>query len=130
MPSFGKNSLHQLSTCDERLQRVFNEVIKHWDCTIIEGHRGEAAQHLAFVTGKSKLDWPNGNHNAEPSKACDVAPYPINWADTEGFKLFAFFVVGVGAGMGIKIRWGGDWNMDFNTRDNKFNDLVHFEVRD
>lgn len=130
MPAFGPGSLHQLSTCDPRLQQVLNEVIKHWDCTVIEGHRGEAAQHLAFVTGKSQKDWPNGNHNATPSKAADVAPYPINWSDTQGFVLFAFFVIGVAAGMGIKLRWGGDWNMDFNTRDNKFNDLVHFEVLD
>ena len=130
MPAFGPASAARLATCDERLQRVFNKVAETWNCTVIEGHRGEAAQHLAFVTHKSQLDWPNGNHNSKPSKACDVAPYPINWSDTHGFVLFAFFVLGVAAGMGIKLRWGGDWNTDFNIRDNKFNDLVHFEVLD
>jgi len=31
--------------------------------------------------------------------------------------------------MGLKIRWGGDWDMDTQTKDNKFDDLVHFELR-
>ena len=86
MPAFGQASAARLATCDERLQRLFQEVVKTFDCTIIEGHRGEAAQHLAFVTGKSKLDWPNGNHNAKPSKAVDVAPFPVDWTDQKDRK--------------------------------------------
>jgi len=31
--------------------------------------------------------------------------------------------------MGMKIRWGGDWDMDTQTKDNKFDDLVHFELK-
>ena len=30
--------------------------------------------------------------------------------------------------MGIDIRWGGDWDRDTEVRDNKFDDLVHFEI--
>ena len=26
------------------------------------------------------------------------------------------------------VRWGGDWNMDNNFKDQKFNDLPHFEL--
>ena len=29
----------------------------------------------------------------------------------------------------LKIRWGGDWDMDTQTKDNKFDDLVHFELK-
>jgi hypothetical protein len=32
--------------------------------------------------------------------------------------------------MGIKIRWGGDWDMDTETKDNNFDDLVHFEIKE
>ena len=39
MPKFGSKSRERLATCDERLQKVFNEVIKHVDCSILEGHR-------------------------------------------------------------------------------------------
>lgn len=30
--------------------------------------------------------------------------------------------------LGMEIRWGGDWDRDGDTRDNKFNDLYHFEL--
>jgi hypothetical protein len=30
----------------------------------------------------------------------------------------------------VRVRWGGDWDGDFETKDNKFDDLVHFEILD
>lgn len=129
MPSFSQTSKDRLATCDARLQRVFNEVIKHFDCTIIIGHRGEQAQNEAFAGGKSQKQWPNGNHNSMPSKAVDVAPYPIDWDDRERMTLFAGFVMGIAQGMGIDIRWGGDWNENTKVKDNSFDDLPHFEVK-
>ena len=130
MPSFGKSSQDKLATCDPRLQKVFNEVIKHFDCTVIEGHRGEAAQNKAFAEGKSKLKYPQSKHNKTPSLAADVLPYPIDWNDTNRMRYFAGFVVGIAATMGIKIRWGGDWNQNTELKDNSFNDLPHFELVD
>lgn len=130
MPKFGKASLDKLATCDDRLQRVFNEVIKYFDCTVIEGHRGEAAQNKAFAEGKSKLKYPQGKHNKTPSLAADVLPYPIDWNDTNRMRYFAGFVVGIAASMGITIRWGGDWNQNTELKDNSFNDLPHFELAD
>lgn len=130
MPAFGKASQEKLATCDPRLQKVFNEVIKHFDCTVIEGHRGEAAQNKAFAEGKSKLKYPQSKHNKTPSLAADVLPYPIDWNDTNRMRYFAGFVVGIAATMGIKIRWGGDWNQNTELKDNSFNDLPHFELVD
>ena len=130
MPAFGKASQEKLATCDPRLQKVFNEVIKHFDCTVIEGHRGEAAQNKAFAEGESKLKYPQSKHNKTPSLAADVLPYPIDWNDTNRMRYFAGFVVGIAATMGIKIRWGGDWNQNTELKDNSFNDLPHFELVD
>lgn len=130
MPAFGKASQEKLATCDPRLQKVFNEVIKHFDCTVIEGHRGEEAQNKAFAEGKSKLKYPQGKHNKIPSLAADVLPYPIDWNDTNRMRYFAGFVVGIAATMGIKLRWGGDWNQNTELKDNSFNDLPHFEIAD
>lgn len=130
MPAFGKASQEKLATCDPRLQKVFNEVIKHFDCTVIEGHRGEAAQNKAFAEGKSKLKYPQSKHNKTPSLAADVLPYPIDWNDTNRMRYFAGFVVGIAATMGIKLRWGGDWNQNTELKDNSFNDLPHFELAD
>lgn len=128
MPKFGKESLAKLATCDERLQKIFKEVIKGIDCQVLEGHRGQKAQDAAFAAGNSKLKWPKGEHNATPSRAVDVAPWPVDWKDMRRFDFFAGYVKGTAAQMGLKVRWGGDWDSDNDLKDQKFNDLVHFEI--
>lgn len=135
MFKFSKSSQSKLDTCDERLQRVFNEVIKHWDCTIIEGTRSKETQNEYYRTGKSKVQYPNSKHNASPSKAVDAAPYfpnkpHIRWDDSQSFAYFAGFVIGIAAGMGIKLRHGADWDQDKDTRDQSFMDWPHFELVD
>ena len=130
MPKFGKNSRDRLATCDKRLQEVFNEVIKHVDCSVLEGHRGEERQNRFVDEGKSKVRFPNGRHNAVPSRAVDITPYPVDWEDRERQTLFAGFVLGLASGMGINLRWGGDWDQDFQVVDNRFDDFPHFELKD
>jgi|TARA_R110002050_G_scaffold61083_1_gene135214 peptidoglycan L-alanyl-D-glutamate endopeptidase CwlK len=130
MPRFSKRSKNRLSTCDKRLQNIFNEVIKHVDCSILEGHRGAKRQNKFYNEGKSKVKFPDGRHNRNPSKAVDVTPYPVDWKDRERQTLFAGFVLGIARGMGIHLRWGGDWDQDFHVMDNRFDDFPHFEVRD
>ena len=129
MPRFGGTSKRRLDTCEKDLQLLFNEVIKEFDCSIICGHRGEKAQNEAFERGNSKAKYPKGRHNANPSRAVDVAPYPIDWSDRERFTYFAGFVKGVASQMGIDIIWGGDWDNDTDLKHNGFDDLVHFELR-
>ena len=128
MPKFGKRSLKRLSTCDKKLQEVFNEVIKTVDCSVLEGNRHQTRQDLLYKEGKTKVKFPYGRHNASPSLAVDVCPYPIDWFDRERFHLFAGFVLGIAKSMGINLRWGGDWNMNWEVDDNKFDDFPHFEL--
>lgn len=130
MYKFGSRSKKHLVTLDERLQKVLNEVIKYVDCSIIEGHRSGERQNKLFEEGRTKVKYPHGRHNANPSRAVDVVPYPINWDDRERFHLFAGFVIGIAQSMGIKLRWGGDWNMNFEVDDNNFDDFPHFELID
>ena len=130
MAKFGSKSKERLSTCDKRLQTIFNEVIKYVDCSVIEGHRSCHRQNKLYEEGKTKVRFPKGRHNADPSMAADVVPYPIDWSDRERFHLFAGFVLGIANSMGILLRWGGDWNMNFEVEDNKFDDFPHFEIRE
>jgi peptidoglycan L-alanyl-D-glutamate endopeptidase CwlK len=129
MPRFSKKSRGKLETCDEDLQEIFDIVVKHFDCTILEGFRGKSKQNEAYKKGNSKLKFPKGKHNKVPSIAVDAIPYPIDWEDRERMSYFAGFVLGIARMKGIVLRWGGDWDMDFKTKDNKFDDLVHFEIR-
>lgn len=138
MPTFSRTSADRLATAHPELQRLFNEVIKHVDCAILCGHRGELEQTEAYMNGASTKLWPYSKHNRVPSWAVDVAPYPVDWGNTgtpaqrasaiARFRMFSGFVLGVAATRGIKIRSGGDWDMDFDLGDQKFIDLPHFEL--
>lgn len=137
MPSFSTKSLQQLATCHPDLQTIFHEVIQHFDCTIIEGFRGQEAQNKAFDEGKSKLRWPNGKHNAYPSNAVDVAPCingKIDWNKLNQFYYFGGFVLGIAEMLKLQrkiihdVRYGGDWNRNDCVTDESFLDLVHFEL--
>ena len=129
MPYFGEKSKERLNTCDSNLQKVFNEVIKHVDCSVLEGHRSKDRQNKLYEEERTKVRYPDGRHNRQPSSAVDVTPYPVDWKDRERQTLFAGFVIGVASQMGINLRWGGDWDQDFQVVDNRFDDFPHFELR-
>jgi len=129
MPKFGRKSREKLATCEKELQNLFNEVVRHFDCSVLVGYRGRNEQDTAYESGHSKVKWPNGKHNKKPSVAVDVAPYPIDWEDRERFIYFGGFVKGCAFRMNLPLRWGGDWDSDTQLSDNKFDDLVHFELK-
>lgn len=140
MPSFSDTSLKHLETCDLRLQLICKEAIKFVDFTIIEGHRGEIAQNVAFANGNSKLPWPQGKHNADPSRAVDVAPIyyemgaRIDWKDVPAFARLAGFLEAIAYSKGIKVRLGmdfdGDWRTAGHDPNQKFLDAPHIELID
>lgn len=132
MPSFGAASKRQLATCHPRLQLVLNEAVKHFDFVVVEGHRGQVDQDKAFAKGLSKVKWPNGNHNSKPSRAADLAPYPIDWSEGEKPHLRFAMMMGVvlvcANRLGVKVRFGMDWNRNLDPRDESFLDLPHVEL--
>lgn len=130
MPRFSKKSQERLYQCHSDLIRLFELVVSYFDCTILEGHRGKEKQNKYYDEGKSKIQWPDGKHNSYPSDASDVAPYPIDWEDISRFYYFAGFVMGLAKSMRISIIWGGDWDDDTQTKEERFKDLVHFQRED
>lgn len=130
--SFSKTSLERLNTCHPDLQRLFNEVIKNYDCSILCGHRGEAEQNEAFAKGASEKKFPDSKHNVLPSMAVDVMPCPVNWASTKQnlCKLYHFvgYVKATADMLGIKIKCGADFNDNVVFFDDKFIDIPHFEL--
>lgn len=110
MPKFSKRSLDNLSECDERLVRIANEAIKRIDFTVIDGARTEEEAKENQAKGTS---WTNkSKHCRKPkSYAFDYIPYPFkSWSDLEGFEKVAKVLLQVAKELGIKARWGGDWN--------------------
>lgn len=127
MPSFSDTSKAKLATCHPDLRRLFNEVVKGFDCTIVEGYRNKEKQDSLYPRF-TQVKFPNSKHNVQPSNAVDVVPYPIDWDDHHRMYYFAGYVTGVAERLGISVRWGGDWDTDTEVSDNSFNDLVHFEL--
>lgn len=132
MTGYSGVSESRLATCDERLQRVCRAVLPLMDHAVVCGHRGKAAQEEALKAGKSKAKWGQSPHNSYPSRAVDLAPYPIDWADRRAFDRLAGLMLGTAASLGIKLRWGGAWDGDLRrgNRRGQLEDLPHFELVD
>lgn len=128
MAKFSEFSKNNLKNAHPKLRKVLHEVIKNYDCRVLCSNRGEAEQNRLYNEGKSKLEFPDSKHNAEPSLAVDVVPYPIDWNDIDRFMHFGGYVSAVADSLGIKVRWGGDWDGDFDFNDQSFIDYPHFEL--
>ncbi len=128
MPSFGVRSLAHLSTCDPLLQQIAHEAMQDFDFAVICGHRDKEGQDKAVAEGKSKTPWPTSKHNAIPSQAMDLVPYPVDWKDRDSFTIMARVVLSAAEKLGIELRWGGDFNRDGDMTTNDAWDLPHFEL--
>ena len=128
MPSFSAASRAKLDTCDVRLQELCETVIQHYDFTVLEGYRSNERQDEMFRQGKSKLRAGKSKHNRNPSLAVDLAPYPIDWNNAARFYLLAGMMFQVAYDLNVTLRWGGDWDRDWDHQDQTFFDLPHFEI--
>lgn len=128
MPKFSALSEQRLSTCHPFLQELLREAIKYRDFTVICGHRGQEEQEEAYRLGRSKVRWPQSRHNKLPSTAVDIAPYPVDWQDTARFARLFGYVERIAEEKDIKIRWGGDWDQDGKTADERLIDMPHIEL--
>lgn len=125
MPSFSSKSKAKLDTCHPDLIRLFEEVVKRRDCTILEGHRTLERQKELFNADPPRTKTMNSKHLTSPSIAVDVMPYPIDWEDKDEQYKFASLVFDTAMRMGIRVRWGG-W---FRAKGNKiFYDSPHWEL--
>lgn len=126
MNKFSSTSRERLETCHPLLQELMGHVLNQIDITIVCGHRTAIEQNNAYADGKSRLKWPKSKHNAYPSLAVDIAPYPIRWEDTESFRKLGDIVIKCWDKIpderrtGWKLVWGGSWQ--------NFTDLPHYQI--
>jgi len=131
MPKFSKRSQQILDTCHPDLVYLMRYSIQDGpDFSIISGQRGRAEQNTLFDEGKSKLRYPKSKHNHLPtSLAVDVAPYPIDWKNDYRFMVLGGWILHCASVLRIPIIWGGDWNQNWNPKDNWI-DAGHFELKE
>lgn len=150
MPKFSEASRAHLASCHPKLRALYDEVIQHWDCTIIDGVRTVEEQRKNVAKGVSKtMESKHLPDQQGLGHAVDAMPYPVGTAEwakiqrglnaikrvdpsMEVARCYAFagFVAGIAAARGIKIRQGWDWNSNRQAGDHSFIDLPHTELVD
>mgnify|MGYP001385441952 CR=1 FL=1 len=140
MPRYGDRSLRVLETLHPDLQLIFKTVLATgFDHTLICGHRPQKEQDEAFALGRSKVRFPNSKHNSTPSMAVDAMPWfrtapNIDWSHSASIYHLAGVVRGVATGLYQQgkishlVRWGGDWDGDFDVREKQWDDSPHYEL--
>ncbi len=128
MPEFSILSEVALKTCHPDIQTVIRTVIQVFDFKVLYGFRSNEKQQELFEAGLSKKKSGESKHNKVPSLAIDVAPFPIDWKDTERFCYLAGMIMMTAWELGILMRWGRDWNQNTIFKDESFLDYGHFEL--
>ncbi|MCK5611781.1 M15 family peptidase [Candidatus Pacearchaeota archaeon] len=132
MPRFGRRSKINLNSCHPDLQRLFREVVKKYDCSVLDGHRteGEHEEMRLAIPPVTEVMWEDSKHHYIPSLAADVAPWIDGDVCFEPRQCYHFagYVLRVAHELGIKIRCGADWDLDNNINDQTFRDIIHFEL--
>jgi len=128
MPKLSAESAQNLATCHKDLIELFVFVSGLFDCKVLEGKRSIQRQQELYADGKSRT--MRSKHLTQPSLAVDVLPYPVDYDDIERMHMFAGFVKGAAARVGVDILWGGDWDDDTEVLDEQWRDLAHFELKE
>ena len=121
---FGRRSSAELMTVNYPLQKVLNRAIRITpiDFSILKGRRSQAEQDRLYAQGRTQpypvVTWTRESKHIT-GDAFDVAPYPLDWNDTEGFIMLAGVILAAAKLEGVKLKWGGSW---------KSRDLPHFEL--
>ncbi|MGY6772112.1 M15 family metallopeptidase [Gallibacterium sp. ZY190522] len=97
------------------------------DFAVIEGVRTKARQAQLFKQGATKT--MNSRHLT--GHAVDLAPLvegKIPWSERDKFKEIAKAMFRAAKELNVTIRWGGDWNGNGKSEDERFYDGPHFEL--
>jgi peptidoglycan L-alanyl-D-glutamate endopeptidase CwlK len=131
--------LQRLDTCHPDIRQVVKSAggLSPYPFMVVWGWRNEAQQNGMRAKGNSEKAWPDSLHNTlgpdgkPQALAVDLAPIfggVIPWNDTHIFAVIAGCMFAAATQQRLGIRWGGDWDGDGSTRDQKLMDWGHFEL--
>lgn len=119
---FSTKSKNILNSVNPKLQKLFNEVIKYYDISVISGFRTVEEQQELFRQNRSRCDGINKISKHQTRNAVDIIPYPINWEDINKFCEVAGCIKTIANQQNLKVVWGGDWK--------SFKDYPHWEIEE
>lgn len=143
MFTYGNASERKLQTADPDIVRVMRKGLQlsPYDITIIWAHRTDDEQLQAWLAGNSKKKTGSKHQAKLPdgkpfSQAIDFAPWcklpdgsmGIPWDDTHAFAVIGGILIAAAKVESVGVRYGGDWDMDGLTTDQKLMDWGHIEL--
>jgi peptidoglycan L-alanyl-D-glutamate endopeptidase CwlK len=142
----------KLADCFLKAESEFEAAHPGVNIIVVESFRPQVVQDAYFAQGRQQLPAVNelrlkaglpaitqsqnriitynrkSKHSSFPSKAIDIA-FVVNkstdYKNTKRFEVFAKIMRRIDP----SITWGGDWNRNGSTKDERFLDYPHFEVR-
>lgn len=110
--------------------------ISSQDFMVICGVRTKAEQQALYDQGRKTagpiVTWTLNSRHLPASDgfghAVDLVPFPVDWNDTKKFDAIADAMFAAAKELGVKLRWGADWDSDGNKRERGESDSPHFEL--
>ncbi len=138
MYRLGKESLKKLLGVHPDLVAVVKRAIEitKQDFTVLCGVRTLAEQKELYAQGRTKpgriVTWTLNSRHLPAADglghAVDIVPYPIDWNTASKFDAIADAMHQASQELGVKIRWGADWDKDGVPREKGESDSPHFEL--
>ena len=128
----GRKSARNYQQLTPGTKRVVDRVLGYGilDFSLDCAFRNRPEQNRFYDLGRSKVQWPDGKHNTLPAQAMDLIPYVAGKSSWNKLHccILAGLVLAAAKEEGVKLRWGGNWDMDDEPiTDQDFQDLAHFE---
>jgi peptidoglycan L-alanyl-D-glutamate endopeptidase CwlK len=152
----GTKSRTKLVGVHPKLVKVVERAIEltRQDFSVLEGVRTVETCYAYFGKGRTvaeckavgvpaqyaqpkldKITWLKNPLNSQHCKqkdgyghAVDLVPAPLDWNNLSAFDAIAKAMFAAAKELGVKIRWGADWDSDGKPRERGESDSPHFEL--
>jgi peptidoglycan L-alanyl-D-glutamate endopeptidase CwlK len=134
----GAKSRANLAGVHPRLAAVVEAAIKRSavDFKVIEGVRTPERQRELYAQGRTKpgniVTWTlKSNHLVQADglgHAVDLLVAPYDWKEGPQWKQMADAMLSAAKDLGVRVRWGKDWNQNGKIGEKGETDGPHFEI--
>jgi len=127
-------SLRRMAGVNQKLVNIVELAIQRtpidFGVAWMGGLRTAEEQNQLFKDGYSKCDGYEIHSKHQLGNAVDLNVFVGSKfvENKEMLCVVAGVMFACADELNINIRWGGDWDSDSDLRDNKFNDLYHYEL--
>jgi peptidoglycan L-alanyl-D-glutamate endopeptidase CwlK len=137
--SLSQRSISNLRGVHPDLVAVVKRAIEitEQDFIVIEGVRTQERQDELWAQGRTKpgqiVTWTKDASSHGIGKdgyghAVDICPFPVDWNSIMKFDLIYVAMMAAAQELGVRLRYGGDWDMDGKLREKGETDSPHFEL--